>query len=511
MNWSHGYHVSTGYSFGHYREMAPDWMRFGALLNGYRAAPPDQPFRYLELGCGQGFALAQLAAAFPHAEFLGVDFNPEHIAQARRFALAAGLENIRFEEADIAELAKQWPADYGRFEYVALHGLYSWVSPPLRRAVVSCLGAACLPGALVYLSYNSMPGWVAGMVVQRLVYGLQQQSPQRSPAQVLQQGAELLEGLIQAKAKVAAALPTLSARLEGLKSHPSSYLVHEYLHEHWQPLWHSEVAAELHAAKLIPVGSATLAENYLPALLQPELAQLIGQGEGRAMQQTLIDLAINQSFRRDLFCRGARHASRSTQELAQSWLLARQGLDRRQREVMTGFGGLDLPQELLDAVVDALESGSERIGTLAVRGPFAQRPIHELLQIVALLLHAGRVGLAIEHLPAARVRKFNRAVVRAALDESLPYGALLAAATATAREARDFELALYPLVAGGAIPLEPPALAVQLRDRLLASGRTLLKDGQVLQEPAAELAQAQVLVDEFLKDTLPDWQRQGVV
>ena len=34
-DWSHGYEVSVGYSYGFFREMAPDWLDFCTRLAGY--------------------------------------------------------------------------------------------------------------------------------------------------------------------------------------------------------------------------------------------------------------------------------------------------------------------------------------------------------------------------------------------------------------------------------------------------------------------------------------------
>lgn len=53
-------------------------------------------FRYLDLGCGYGATLLCLAAAYPDAEFIGVDANCEHIQTAQRIATSVGLENITF-------------------------------------------------------------------------------------------------------------------------------------------------------------------------------------------------------------------------------------------------------------------------------------------------------------------------------------------------------------------------------------------------------------------------------
>ena len=66
-DWSHGYNVSLGYTYGFYRELAPDWLDLCTRISGY-AAPSrstDGSFRYIEFGSGQGLGLCLLAAANP--------------------------------------------------------------------------------------------------------------------------------------------------------------------------------------------------------------------------------------------------------------------------------------------------------------------------------------------------------------------------------------------------------------------------------------------------------------
>ena len=60
---SHGYDTSVGYTFGFYREMAPGWLDLCVRSAGREPARCGGAFRYLELGCGQGFGLCLLAAA----------------------------------------------------------------------------------------------------------------------------------------------------------------------------------------------------------------------------------------------------------------------------------------------------------------------------------------------------------------------------------------------------------------------------------------------------------------
>ena len=59
--------------------------------------------RWCEIGCGQGYGMAVLAAANPAMQFVGIDINPRHIALAQSRADAAGLTNAVFLCGDIRD------------------------------------------------------------------------------------------------------------------------------------------------------------------------------------------------------------------------------------------------------------------------------------------------------------------------------------------------------------------------------------------------------------------------
>jgi SAM-dependent methyltransferase len=98
MNWTSGYVADIGYTAGFYRETAPIHMAFVALTIGRSPGRGLYPKRMLELGFGQGFGLALLAAANPDVAFEGYDFNPEHVANAKRLIEGAGLANVMVSE-----------------------------------------------------------------------------------------------------------------------------------------------------------------------------------------------------------------------------------------------------------------------------------------------------------------------------------------------------------------------------------------------------------------------------
>ncbi|MFW6078429.1 MAG: class I SAM-dependent methyltransferase [Gemmatimonadota bacterium] len=59
--------------------------------------------RVVDLGCGRGRALLELAARYPASEFVGIDLSEEAIGWARRRAAEAGLENVEFEARDLSD------------------------------------------------------------------------------------------------------------------------------------------------------------------------------------------------------------------------------------------------------------------------------------------------------------------------------------------------------------------------------------------------------------------------
>src|SRR5690554_3935168 len=97
-SWTAGYISDVAYTLGFYREMAPPFLDYVCALNGY-TGPRRTPMRYCELGCGRGYGTALLAAANPDSSFVGIDFNPAHIREARSLAERAGLANVTFLES----------------------------------------------------------------------------------------------------------------------------------------------------------------------------------------------------------------------------------------------------------------------------------------------------------------------------------------------------------------------------------------------------------------------------
>ncbi|WP_298401463.1 class I SAM-dependent methyltransferase [Sphingobium sp.] len=503
-DWSHGYDISAGYTYGFRNEMAPDWMDLCARLAGQ--APPrassGQPYRYLELGCGQGVGLCLLAAANPHSEFLGVDFLPDHVAHAQALASAAGLTNVRFSDGDFVALAQDWPQDFGRFDYVTLHGVYSWITTAVRQALVRCLDHAAAPGALVYISYNAQPGWLGSMPFRHISRLIRENSDAPS-GDVLDASIGLFDRMAAGGANIFQILPGLKARIASVKNQSKNYLIHEFLHEGWHPLWHSEVAAEVAGADLHFAGSATIADTLLPSALPPALRQTIEEQQVERVRQDVQDLAVNQSFRRDLFRRGKTAAPEKRDDAA----IGRTRLHMiapppgETIDIKASFGEITLQRPAYDAIFATLAKGPATIAELLALPFLRQQGTDNALQILALLLHSKTIGVGPDHIPAPdAAHRLNRAIA-SSHSATQPYTHIAAPALGSAVPVSPLDLTLLDLWCNRPEGPTPDALARAAIDAV---------DGQPLL-PALSPATALGAATTFLHRDLPRWRMLGAI
>ena len=402
MGWDHGYHSQIPYTAHFHSEMAPNWLDFAALVKGH--APPRRregaPFRYLELGCGMGFGLCLLAALYPEGRFLGIDFQPDHIAHARLLTESLGLENLRFQEADFLDLqADPSPLGFergetGPYHYVAAHGIATWVVEPVQQALLAVASAALLPGGLFYNSYNTLPGWLPLTAYQQLVRLELQRGETSIPSEALQRAARTLMSLLGSKespTSLHTLLPSLSKELEELRLDNIPYLIGEFGCEGWQPLYVAEMHKRCAAQKLRPIASATLPELFEELLPEPLRSQVSAEPDP-LIRQTLIDLACARGFRRDVCARGSVRLS------PDAWRRRLSGLRLRRRETParsewtfgTSFGQLSVPAAICEAMEAALARGPR---TLAELAEAIDQPPVEALRLAGLLLHEERLGL----------------------------------------------------------------------------------------------------------------------
>ncbi|MFK7857075.1 MAG: methyltransferase domain-containing protein [Granulosicoccus sp.] len=200
-------------------------------------ANPTIPFRYIDLGCGYGVTLLCFAAAYPDAEFVGVDINAEHIKVARGLAKNAGLKNIEFIcdgfEADtVCQLS---PADY-----VTSHGVYSWVDETVQAQLLAAIDRLLKPDGAILISANTYAGWGDLPLVQRVFAEVRCSSPETDLPTLYQRALNQLETLAQISKN-----QQLREAVEQLdqifSNNDENYVMHEFFSSAWRPIWTADL------------------------------------------------------------------------------------------------------------------------------------------------------------------------------------------------------------------------------------------------------------------------------
>jgi len=136
----------------------PDRLAAVGTLFGMTPAPVTR-CRVLEIGCGNGGNLIPMAYALPESRFIGVDLAAEAIAVGQATIAALGLTNISLLPADLRDIGRDCGEfDYGEFDYILAHGVYSWVPPDVRDRVVAVCRERLQPQGIAFISYNVYPG-----------------------------------------------------------------------------------------------------------------------------------------------------------------------------------------------------------------------------------------------------------------------------------------------------------------------------------------------------------------
>ena len=514
MNWTSGYRADIDYTYGYYGELSPGMIEFALLMSGYEP-PRREGMRYLELGYGQGLTV-NIAAASNEGAFWGADFNPAHAAHAQSLARTSGAD-ARFVDDSFAELLAR--DDLGSFDVIALHGVWSWVSDENRRAIVEIMRRRLKVGGVVYISYNTLPGWAMGMPLRHMMTLHAESAGSDVQGVVGRIDAAISFGtrLAEAGGGYFAANPTAKARLEAIGGQNRNYVAHEYFNRDWAPMYFSEANKWLSDAKLSYAGAAAVLNqidgfNLTPA--QSELLETLPAGE---LRETMRDYLVNQQFRRDLFTRGARRLSllERFERLNEVRITLTKRPEDIPLEIDTALGKIGLREDIYAPIIEALadhRGAPKTIGQIAQKPRLAGFQPGVLIEGVAVLLGSGRAHTALSEAQAdaaaPRTRRLNEHFI------------------SRARSGDDISTLASPVIGGGievsrfdqmflgaraAKAGTSDDWALETWNILSRQGQSLIKNGQVLNTPEANLAELKMQAKGLVDNRLPILQRLRIV
>jgi SAM-dependent methyltransferase len=383
------YVTDVAYVRGFERDLSPARLRLVAGLNGFHA-PPGDGFDYCELGCAHGDTTAALAAAYPRARFVGVDLNAEHIASANALATGGRLDNVRFLEKDFEALLGE---DLPELDYITAHGVLSWVGPKKRKAVLEFASNKLKPGGLLYVSYNALPGWAAVEPLRQLIVARADLAAGNSVERA-RHGVDFAKLMNDKGAEYFKGNHAAKAMLETMEKLGLPYVVHEYMHAHWVPMYFAQIAAEMAAQDLYFVGQLPLYLNYRDLAI-PETLAPVFQGVGdRVTFESLKDFAVNESFRRDVYVKGTGGRSDlATREYLDGTIFGVLGEEGPiQRDVRLPHHTLHFAGAIFDALVPGLLEGATTVAELAARPDLLGFGLPRVRDAVMRLVLSGQVS-----------------------------------------------------------------------------------------------------------------------
>ena len=259
-------------------------------------APDPATARVLEIGCAGGGNLIPLASILPGATFVGVDYSPRQIEQAEAAARAAGVQNATFHARSVTDLTPE----FGEFDYIVTHGVYSWVPDDVKAAILRVSRENLAPNGLAYLSFNTFPGWhVPGMIREMMMYHVRDVRERPAKVKAARAFLDFLGNNIPDREGHYAKI--LREESEALKPHADSYVAHEHLEELNHPIYFHEFhkrAAE-HGLKVL--GDSRV--WAMAAAAQPAVSTLLDRvARDPVSREQYYDFLCNRRFRRTILC-----------------------------------------------------------------------------------------------------------------------------------------------------------------------------------------------------------------
>lgn len=381
--WSEGYVSDINYTYGYYSELNPNSMIIPFLMAGL--APPKITCA-CELGFGQGVSLNVHASA-SEVHWFGTDFNPSQVGFAQQLAEVVGNHAHLYDQSfrDFCERD-----DLPEFDFIGLHGIWTWISVENQQIITDFIRRKLRVGGVVYISYNTLPGWSTLAPLQHILSQHDQLmgSRKQSKRERVSQAFDFSKALVQMSPRMMKKAPAIIDHIQKSSEKDPSYLAHEYLNQDWQALYFSQVAEALTPAKLTYVSSANFLDDFAPSNLTSEQQSFLNDLADPVMRQTSKDYLQNTIFRRDYWVKGAQ--SLTAAQLEQHWQQLRFLLVVEPKDIelkVSGvLGTVSLREDIYQPLIALLADHQiHSYGAIKAQLPTAMS--HQLLSEALAILH----------------------------------------------------------------------------------------------------------------------------
>ena len=278
--------------------------RLAALATMFGLASPNvSRCSTLELGCAAGGNIIPLAMRFPNSQFRGFDLTERHVRDGQIRVRELGLKNIRIEQGDIATL------DLGdeRFDYIVCHGVYSWVPPAVRDAILRISADGLTENGVAYVSYNVYPGWqLRGVIRDMMIYHA---GFEGEPRMRIAKARWVLDNIAKSARGQTPYGDILRSEAKHLAGMDDSYILGEFLELENSPCYFRDFAAKAETHGLVYLCETEL-HQCIPEHLGAEVGALIRMMSRNNLVplEQYMDFFKGRTFRQSLLVKAARSA-----------------------------------------------------------------------------------------------------------------------------------------------------------------------------------------------------------
>lgn len=501
-DWTAGYVADIGYTYGYYTELNPLRLRLAFLNAGL--VPPEAGVA-CELGFGQGLS-ANLHAAASLMQWYGTDFNPAQAGYAQELARVSQSGAQLFDEAFDQFCGR---SDLPEFDYIGLHGIWSWISEENRAVIVDFIRRKLKVGGVLYISYNTQPGWAAMVPMRDLL---------TEHAEVL--GADgngivsridsalaFADQLLAANPAYARANPQIAERINKIKEQNRHYVAHEYFNRDWQPMAFARMADWLAPAKLQWACSAHPLDAIDAVNLSNEQQQLLAAIPDVMFRQTVRDFCVNQQFRRDYWVKGARQltALEQAEALRGQRLILAQPRAEVSLKVTGSLGEATLQETVYGPLLDQMADHRPRtLGQLEQALKEHGIQFAQLLQATMILSGTGALVSVQEETVTAKARRRTDSLNRHLMTQARSRSDLNYLASPVSgggiQVGRFQQVFLLARAQGHKQPQEWARFAWEL---LAMQGQRLVKEGKALESAEENLVELTAQAEAFATGQLP--------
>jgi len=508
--WTAGYVADLDYTYGYYPELNPLRLRLALLLAGYAVGRIRTA---CELGFGQGVSINVHAAA-SSVEWHGTDFNPSQAAFAREVADASG-SGAQLSDQAFSEFCNR--TDLPEFDLIGLHGIWSWISDANRSVIVEFIRQKLRPGGILYISYNTQPGWAPFLPLRNLLteHADVMGSAGSGISERIDGALNFADRLFATDPAFVRANPQITERLKALGGQGRNYLAHEYFNRDWRPMHFSEVARLLSPAKVSYCGTAQLWESIDLLNLTAEQRELLADIRDPVFSQSIRDFMVNQQFRRDIWMKGPRSLSAiaKDEELRRLPIMLASRSQEVSPKIKWRLGEASLSEAVYGPLLECL-SGYEvkTIGEVAKDLEAKGVGFSSLVETMTVLASSHHITAVQSEVGMENVRAQCRRLNALFCDRARGDGEIAVLASPLTgggvTVTRVEQLFVSALAAGQQKPEDWARYAWNI---VSVHGQKIIKDGVVLETLEANVAELCGQAKEFSMKKLPSLRALGVV